>query len=436
MALALFVSLLLVLTSGIAHAADDIILRSSVKPAEAWIGQRVIFNVEVLGADGWAQIPKLPEPELPGAYVMRTESQGVRLSETIGGTSYTGQRYQLSVYCQRPGRLEIPGLPVTVTVKQWGATPPETHHEAVTPTTALICKVPPGAEGIRGLISTTRLEADQNWSVKPETVAPGDALTRTVRLSAEDVSGMAFPPTQHPEIDGVGLYPGQPSVADETNRGSLRGRREESVTYVFDEPGTVVLPDIVLTWWDIGVGRLKRIELPGMKIEIIGVTPAEEPAVEVPQEPSDQPRDLARTVILIVPIAAFGLWLGVWMYRRTRLWWEARKNSEPAHFRRVRSTLAGGDPGAASAAIMRWLDRLDPGARPARLDLLLQDHGDEATRDAAVSLARCIATGERFSDRGKLAGGLKKARRRVLRTRRTARKTRGVLPELNGSGSG
>ena len=77
-------------------------------------------SIEVLGADGWAQITDMGEFEIPGTYVMRTESQGTRLSETIRGTSYTGQRYQLSVYCQRAGRLEIPALPVTVTVKQWG----------------------------------------------------------------------------------------------------------------------------------------------------------------------------------------------------------------------------------------------------------------------------------------------------------------------------
>jgi hypothetical protein len=412
-------------------AAEDILLRTSVDPEEAWVGQRVKLDIEVLGADGWAQIPKLPEPEIPGAYVMRTESQGVRISESIGRTSYTGQRYQLSVYCQRAGRLEIPAMPVTVSIKQWGATPPETLHEVETPPTVLVCETPPGAEGIRGLISTTGLEAAQQWSSRPDTLAPGDALTRTVTLSAVDVSAMAFPPLQHSEIEGVATYPGQPSVADETDRGSLRGQRDESVTYVFETPGEVVLPTIVLSWWNTGAERLERIELPGLEIEVVGEVEAEAGDAEVLSEPPSQQRDLTRTILLIVPIAAFGLWSSAWLVRRLRSWWAARRESEPAHFRRVQAAIRGGDPRVINAAIMAWLDCLETGTKPARFDLFLGRHGDEATRSAAASLARSLATGESLSDRGAFARGLKKARRRSLRARRHRQHAAGVLPELN-----
>jgi len=423
--------LVIVLTVTGAHAADNVILRTSVDPQQAWVGQRARLTIEVLGADGWAQIKDMGAIELSGAYVMQTESQGVRLSETIRGTSYTGQRYQLSVYCQRPGRLEIPALPVTVSVKQWGATPPETTRELETPATELICKTPPGAEDIRGLISTTRLEADQTWSAKPETAAPGDALTRTVRLSADDVSGMAFPPMQNPEIEGVATYPGQPSVADETNRGSLRGQREEAVTYVLEEPGTVVLPDIVLSWWDIGDGRLRRIELPGLEIEIVGETTIEEATIEAALEPLPQARDLARTILLIVPIAAFGVWLSAWLLRRLRRWWIDRRESEPVFFQRVRKAIRGGDATEITASIALWLDRLNPGPKPARLDLFLDEYGDDATRAMALTLTERLADGEALIDGRVLAAGLQRARRRLLRARKF-RRSREVLPPLNG----
>jgi len=423
--------LVIVLTVTGAHAADDVILRTSVQPDQAWVGQRAMLVIEVLGAEGWAQIKDMGTVELSGAYVMRTESQGVRLSETIGGTSYTGQRYQLSVYCQRPGRLKVPALPVTVSVKQWGATPPETTRELETPATELICRTPPGAENIRGLISTTRLEADQSWSARPESAAPGGALTRTVTLSADDVSGMAFPPMQNPEIAGVATYPSQPSVADETNRGSLLGLREGSVTYVFEEPGTVILPDIVLSWWDIGAGRLRRIELPGLEIEVVGVTTIEGNSVEAAAEPTPQPRDFARTVLLIIPIASFGLWLSTWLFRWLRGWWAARSDSEPIYFRRVQAALRGGDPTAITAAIASWLDRLDTGSRPARLDLFLDEYGDDATRAVSLILTERLADGETFTDGRILAAGLKLARRRLLRARK-CRRSGGVLPPLNG----
>jgi hypothetical protein len=413
-------------TAGDLGAADDVILRTSVDPQQAWIGQRALLTIEVLGADGWAQVPRLPEPGIPGAYVLRTDSQGVRLNETIRGTSYTGQRYRLSVYCQRPGRLEIPALPVTVVVKQWGFNAPETSLDRSTPPVELDCRVPPGAEDIRGLISTTRLDADQQWSSRSDTVALGDAITRTVRLSAADVSAMAFPPMQHPELEGVGIYPGEPTVADTGDRGTLRGERVESVTYVFEQPGDVVLPTIVLSWWDVDDRILRRVELPGLELVVEGELPPEPVAA-----PAEEPRHRVRLAVAIMVLVALGLWLGRGLAGRLGRWFEARRESEPVHFRRVLSAMRGGDPGTISATIMSWLDRLDPEARPARLDLFLDAHGDEESRKAASALARCLATGERFSDGGQLVRGLKKARRRHLRTRRRARKAAGLLPELN-----
>lgn len=429
--LALLTVLCVILTGTDVRAADDVILRTSVEPEEAWVGRRVKLNIEVLGADGWAQIPKLPEPEIPGAYVMRTESQGVRISDSIGRTSYTGQRYQLSVYCQRAGRLEIPAMPVTVSIKQWGATPPEALHELETPPAELVCSTPPGAEGIGGLISTSRLEAAQQWSSRPDTLAPGDALTRTVTLSAVDVSAMAFPPLQHPEIEGVATYSGQPSVADETDRGSLRGQREESVTYVFEKPGEVVLPTIVLPWWNIEAERLERSELPGLEIRVVGeVAPVEDDTEALPVEVEERP-DLLRTVLLAIPILGFAIWLGLRLWKRVSAWRAERRESEPVSFRRVRTSIRGGDSREIYAAIMAWLNRLETGSKPARFDLFLSRHGDEATRSAAASLARSLATGESLSDRGAFARGLKKARRSSLRARRHRQHGAEVLPKLN-----
>jgi len=420
------------LVGGSAEAAEDVVLRTSTEPQQAWVGQRVRLNLEVLGVDGWAQIPDLPAVEMPGAYVMRTESQGVRLSETIGRTTYTGQRYQLSIYCQRPGTLEIPPLPVTAVIKQWGVNAAETPYQLTTPATSLICKVPPGAEGIRGLISTTRLDARQSWSSRPDTVAPGDAITRTLTLGADDVSAMAFPPMQHPEIDGVAIYPGQPSVSDETNRGELRGRREESVTYVFEAPGDVELPEIVLSWWDTENNRLRRIELPGLSLEVVGEI-APEPSAEVAESaPIEPPPNRWPLVVAAVVLAVLGVWFGLRLGLWFREWQRFRRESEETHFSKLQTAIRGGDPATISAAIMQWLDRLDPGTRPARFDLFLEDHGDDITREAAGTLANCLATTEPFTEGPTLARGLKESRRHLLRSRRHQQQAANMLPELNG----
>ena len=55
-ALTVIVTAMLALGGGVVGAAEDVVVRTSVNPQQAWVGQRVLLSVEVLGADGWAQI--------------------------------------------------------------------------------------------------------------------------------------------------------------------------------------------------------------------------------------------------------------------------------------------------------------------------------------------------------------------------------------------
>lgn len=86
-----------------------IIVRSSIatKP-DIWVGQRVLLQVDVLARDGWAKINRAPDVEVPGAYMVRLETQGVRLNETVDGSAYTGQRYEMSLFPSGAAPLRFP----------------------------------------------------------------------------------------------------------------------------------------------------------------------------------------------------------------------------------------------------------------------------------------------------------------------------------------
>ena len=52
-----FITLLMLLLPWhvVALAVSDIVLRASANPSEAWVVQRVLLQIDVLGADGWAR---------------------------------------------------------------------------------------------------------------------------------------------------------------------------------------------------------------------------------------------------------------------------------------------------------------------------------------------------------------------------------------------
>jgi hypothetical protein len=421
--------MLWILLCSAASAGGDIVLRAAVKPAEAWVGQRVVLQIDVLGADGWAQIGRFGEMDLPGAYLIRTDSQGTRLQENIDGVSYTGQRYEVSVYPQKAGVIEVPPLPVDVAIKTWGADAAQALRQERTPAVAITAKLPPGVKEIRGLISTTAFLAEQRWSADTAELKVGDALQRTITMQAEDVSGMAFAPLEFAELPGLGIYPAEPELADSADRGSLRGRRTEAVTYVFERAGVVQIPDIQLSWWNVSAQKLEAITLRGREFEI-GPGPVGTAGTPAVQRFGVQ--DLWLPGALVSVAIVFLLRFGRPLMRRWYSWRRRRRESEPRYFKRALQSVRSKNPRLALRDIMRWLDRIHEGQRPVQLEAFVRRHADADARVAVNRLLDAVATDGRLADPATLIRVLT-----AMRTRWRKRGQRGsdaafVLPDLNG----
>jgi hypothetical protein len=415
----------------VASAAGDIVLRSAVEPAEAWIGQRVVLQIDVLGADGWAQISRFGDLDLPGAYLIRTDSQGTRLQEIIDGVAYTGQRYEVSIYPQRPGAIEVPAIPVEVTIKAWGAEASQRVQQGQAPAVTIQARLPPGAEGVGGLVSTTQLSANQQWNPVNGASKVGDALQRTVTLQAEDVSGMAFAPLAYADLPGVGIYPAGPEVSDSADRGSLSGRRSETVTYVFERAGAVQIPDIQLTWWNVSTEELETITLPGRELEIAPGPVGSAGASGVSASGPFSARDLWLSMAVLAVALVLLLRLGRPLLRRWGAWRRRRRDSEARYFRHALGSVRSQDARRALRDVMRWVDRINPTAQPAQLRDFVRAFGDAGAEEAFDRLLRDTAAHGRVSDTEAVVSALKAGRREWMEAGRRKRIPSRVLPELN-----
>ncbi|MDX1346086.1 MAG: hypothetical protein R3179_09315, partial [Sedimenticolaceae bacterium] len=343
-------------------AADGLLVRSSINPEQAWIGQRVILQIEILAPEAWAKIARFDNIELAGAYVLPLKGEGIRIQETVDGISYSGQRYELSIYPQRSGTFEVQMPPLQAEVRAFGANA-ETRRETVSlPPVSFMSRVPPGAEGIRGLVSTTRLKASQNWEPDISELKVGDAISRTVRLEAAGISGMAFEPLQQEAIDGLASYPAQASVNDRQVRGTIEGMRTESITYVAERAGTYELPAIRINWWTIGTETLEQIELEGMRLSVKAAPHG---------KLSGLSSKGARGWITVAAVILVLLLLFMFRHQLLELWRrmaDARAESESRYFRALQSSVRRGNTLPIFRDLMRWIDRIDTDNQPATLE--------------------------------------------------------------------
>lgn len=410
-------------------AAEDILFRTEVTPEEPWVGEQVLLSVDVLAKDGWAQLKKIGNTELDGAYLLRLETQGTRLNESIDGDTYTGQRYEFMIFPQRAGRFAILPIAVDVEVKSWGVGRNTQLHRLSLPLIEFTARTPPGAQGIRGLISTAKLTANQTWSPEIDSATVGDAIERTITLRAEDVSGMAFTPLRHNQIAQVGIYPGEPTVEDTFNRGDLDGTRVETVTYVFEGSGDVEIPGVEFSWWDVRLSELKRIELPGLSLRIAARAGMGSAVGQTTRQLNTRVLWAALVAVLVAVFAAFrfgGLALDRLAARR-----KARSEREAVYFKHVMRSVRSGDQKAVLRDTMRWLDRINVDSQAARLDQFLRQYGDTVVQVAAMDLVKTLTLVRNPSATITFGRGLASARRRWQKAQRVERQAECLLPHLN-----
>ena len=408
----------------------ETVVRAQVEPETAWVGQRVELKIEVLSDQGWAQAARFGDVDLEGAYLLGPSGQGTRLSQSIDGSDYAGQGYALSIYPQAEGRLAIPAIPIDVSVRTYGADAGERMERHETPATTIMVKTPPGAEGVTGLISTTALSVSQEWKTLPAEPKVGDALTRVVSFEAEGISGMAFTPLAFPAPAGVGVYPAEPLVEDRGNRGTLTGSRTESVTYVLERPGEVEIPAIPYGWWNLGDERLEQMELPGRTLE---VAPAATGSAADSGAPSRRPdwRGVAAALVLIGLLVTLLARYRESLHGRWLAWRTRRREREQRYFRSASAAIRGGERRAALAAVMRWLDRIHTGARPARLGDFLDRYAQTPARERLLVLLTDSDLRTALPSPKRLACDLADCRRQWRAESRAGKREAGRLPPLN-----
>lgn len=215
--------------------ADDVLVRTKIAPEDSVAtGERVVLKVDVLGKDSWARLPSIPTIEVSGAITYVPPSQSVRLSETIDGESYTGQRYEWWVYPRRSGELTIPAIDLSIEQKVFGSDSDPSLIGKKSKELKLDVTLPEGAGGKEELLVTSSLKTNQQWSGQPERLMVGDGVTRTITRTAAGVPSLMIPPLEFDDADGVRLYVKEPKTENRINRGELSSTRTDTVTYVFE----------------------------------------------------------------------------------------------------------------------------------------------------------------------------------------------------------
>ena len=341
-----------------AAAQKGIFLETTVDPARAYVGQQLFYTVRLF-FDVNLNGGTLPHPHPDDADIQQLGNDVDYESERNGHRYHVVERHY-AIVPHHPGTLTIPSI--------------EFQGEAVDPADP---NDPRGLLGQGGLFGdTTPVTADSTPSTIDVQPAPANwggttwLPARALSLSAEGLpsdnqvhvgqpinlhmsveatglSAATLPVPSLPAIDGAKIYPDQPVDTTHDDGQWLIGRRERSFAIFPQQTGSLIIPAITLTWFDVQSGQKQVATLPARTLTVLPATNAAPAgassatqASATPVAPATSGADAhvnaasapaaGTTPWRWIAIASIGVWVLV-LAAAAFWWWRRRKRaSAPA----------------------------------------------------------------------------------------------------------
>jgi hypothetical protein len=195
-----------------AQAAPEPVLNVTIDPPRVVVGQRTTLRIDVLAPNYMTSPPELPDFQVRNAVTRQLQS--VNLSEARNGTSYAGVRFEFAIYPQEPGSFAVSDQKVKV---KYAAEPPALREEVLAlPRISFAAFIPDAAAALNPYLAAQHLTIEQSIQRSSEQLKVGDSVTRVVTVRAEETPAMLLPPITLAVVDGLAVYPAQPSLEDKT----------------------------------------------------------------------------------------------------------------------------------------------------------------------------------------------------------------------------
>ncbi|MDL5028962.1 BatD family protein [Vibrio sp. BS-M-Sm-2] len=238
-----------------------------ITPTKVSVNEQVILNIEVATPRWLTGGTRIGSIEIPNVIAKQRNQLATNYTERVGGTTWSRQRWEVTLYPMTSGEFVIPTVPVRVQVSA-----PDGSNVGGTLYTQPIkfeTSLPSGLLSDESpWFSATEVDTEQQWQRSSENLKVGDAITRTVTIKAKDSLSVLLPDVLNNEsTQQYQAYP-QPNRLDDTQeRGDYRSSRVEETVYVIQQGGEFTLPDFSFQWWNSKNQRLETVVIKGNVFE-------------------------------------------------------------------------------------------------------------------------------------------------------------------------
>ncbi|ODS23403.1 hypothetical protein AB835_08950 [Candidatus Endobugula sertula] len=138
-------------------------------------------------------------------------------------------------------------------------------------------------------LPASRLSLEQQWQQSTITAKVGEPLTYSLLLKAHGLNYSQLPSLALSSNEEFTIYSDLPQVENSKNMQGIIGSRTENYAVIPKKPGTFMLPEISLRWWNVTSNKEELIVLPRQQVIVANSEIFKEPLPSSPNKISGLP---------------------------------------------------------------------------------------------------------------------------------------------------
>ncbi|MPW35852.1 BatD family protein [Vibrio sp. B1Z05] len=231
---------------------------------QAQVNQPITLFVEVSTPRWFTAGTQVSLPEIANVIVQKPSQLAVNYAEKRAGSTWSVQLWEIHLYPQQEGHFVVPPLRVQaqVSVQSRG----NVQREMYTKPLKFNAQLPTGLlSQSSAWINSPQVEIAQKWQQSSAELKAGDAITRTVTITADNTLAMLLPPIFNRKHDLASdhyqLYSQPIKLLDAQHRHQFQAQRTEQQVYVLQHGGEVTLPEYSILWWNSRTQQLEKLQV-------------------------------------------------------------------------------------------------------------------------------------------------------------------------------
>jgi len=248
----------------------DLFLDVAVTTQRPYVQAQVIYTARLFRAVNLTQA-QLSEPTADHLVAQRL-GEDSNYETTRHGRRYVVTERRYALFPQQSGKLKIPALRLDASVSSnrfsfAQGQPTRINSKAI----ELDVQPIPAHWQASAWLAAESVNLSESWPTQSAAFRVGEAITRTLQITAQGVTAAQLPPLleKTATLPGLKRYPDQPVLKDETHKEGITATRQEKIAIIPMQAGDFRLPAIQLSWWNTKTGQAETANIAARTIHVL-----------------------------------------------------------------------------------------------------------------------------------------------------------------------